>query len=98
MLYGLLVTLYIFVSIFLILFILIQKGKGSMGLGSFGGSSQMLFGGSGGQDFFQKITWLLAAIFMVGSLTLSFMKSHQSKTFGSIRTGETQLEMPFPTE
>ena len=51
-----------------------------MGLGSFGGSSQMLFGGSGGQDLFQKITWFLVAIFMSGSLILTLMKSSSSRT------------------
>ncbi len=49
-----------------------------MGLGSLGGSSQMLFGGSGGQDLFQKITWFLVAIFMSGSLVLTLMKSSSS--------------------
>ncbi|MFH0898704.1 MAG: preprotein translocase subunit SecG, partial [bacterium] len=40
---------FILVCIFLALFILIQPGKGDMGLGSLGGGSQMLFGGSGGR-------------------------------------------------
>jgi len=75
MLLGLLITLFTFVCFLLILMILIQQGKGSMGLGSLGGGTQMLFGGSGGQDIFQKITWILGAIFMVGSLVLALMKS-----------------------
>ena len=48
-----------------------------MGLGNMGGGAQMLFGGSGGQDLFQKITWILGTIFMAGSLILALMKSHQ---------------------
>lgn len=79
-LYGLLVTLYVFVCVILILLILVQKGKGSMGLGSFGGGSQMLFGGSGGQDMFQKITWGLGAVFLFGSLVLAMMKASQTST------------------
>lgn len=59
----------------MILIILIQQGKGNMGLGNLGGGAQMLFGGSGGQDVFQKITWILATIFMAGSLLLALMKS-----------------------
>lgn len=46
-----------------------------MGLGSLGGGAQMLFGGSGGQDLFQKITWVLGSIFMGLSLILALMKS-----------------------
>jgi protein translocase SecG subunit len=70
----------LFVCILLVLIILIQKGKSSIGLGSLSGSSQMLFGGSTGQDIFQKITWVLGAIFLCGSLFLSLMKSQQGRT------------------
>jgi preprotein translocase subunit SecG len=76
MLYGFLITTFTISCILLILLVLIQKGKGSMGIGSMGGGTQMLFGGSGGQDFFQKATWVLGAIFMGGSLVLGLMKSH----------------------
>lgn len=76
-LYGILVTFFILVCLLLILLILVQKGKGSMGLGNFGGGTQMLFGGSGGQDLFQKITWALGTIFMFGSLGLALLKSHE---------------------
>lgn len=75
MLFGFLITLFTFVCFLLVLIILVQQGKGSMGLGSLGGGTQMLFGGSGGQDIFQKITWVLGAIFMIGSLVLAIMKS-----------------------
>jgi len=75
MLYGLLITLFIILCIFLVLIILVQKSKGSIGIGSMGGSSQLIFGGSGGQDFFQKATWVLGALFMAGSLVLALMKS-----------------------
>ncbi|MDZ4154146.1 preprotein translocase subunit SecG, partial [Methylicorpusculum sp.] len=77
MLYGLLITLFVFSCILLMLMILIQKGKGSMGLGGLGGGTQLLFGGSGGQELFQKITWILATIFLCGSLILAIMKTSQ---------------------
>ena len=64
MLIGLLTTLLIIDGLFLVLFVLIQKGKGNMGLGALGGGAQTLFGGSGGQDLFQKITWVLGGIFI----------------------------------
>ncbi len=74
MLYGILLTLFVAICPLLILLILIQKGKSSMGLGNLGGGSQMLFGGSGGQDIMQKVTWTLGALFMAGSLVLAKMK------------------------
>lgn len=78
MIYGLLLTMFIAICLFLILIILIQQGKGNMGIGNLGGGAQMLFGGSGGQDVFQKITWVLGVLFMVGSLFLSLMRSSGS--------------------
>ena len=52
-----------------------------MGIGSIGGGTQMIFGGSGGQDIFQKTTWILGGLFMAGSLILALMKSHQAEEF-----------------
>lgn len=75
MLYSILVGLFVFVCLFLVLIVLIQPGKGNMGLGSIGGGNQMLFGGSGGQDIFQKTTWILGSIFMGGSLLLSITRA-----------------------
>ena len=80
MLYGLLVTLYVFICFLLVAVILVQKSKGSVGLGGLGGGAQALFGGSGGQDVFQKATWILGAIFIAGSLGLAIMKTKKGTT------------------
>ncbi len=69
-------TLFIILCFFLSIFILIQQGKGDLGLGSMSGS-QMLFGGSGGQDFFEKATWIMGAVFMFGALGLAILKSKE---------------------
>lgn len=91
-LYYLLVTLFVILCFFLAMIILLQKGKGSLGLGYLGGSTQMLFGGSGGQDLFQKITWIMGGLFMVGSLVLAIMKS---SAHNSINIPQ---QTSFPTE
>lgn len=78
MLFGILATAFVILSFTLILLIMLQKGKGSLGLGTMGGGNQMLFGGSGGQDFFQKATWVLLTLLMAGSLGLSLMKSRSA--------------------
>lgn len=67
-------VLYSLMCCMIIFLVLVQKGKGNMGLGSMGGGNQMLFGSSGGQDIFQKLTWILCALLLVGSLTLSVLK------------------------
>jgi preprotein translocase subunit SecG len=76
--YTLLMVLFIILCFFLALFILIQQGKGDLGLGSMGGG-QMLFGGSGGQGFFEKATWIMGAIFIFGSLGLAILKSKEHR-------------------
>lgn len=77
MLVGFLTFLFVLVALFLGLFVLIQQGKGDMGMGSLSGSTQMLFGGSGGQTFFEKTTWILGSIFILGALGLSVLKSRE---------------------
>lgn len=96
MFYGFLLTLFILLCFFLIAIILVQKGKGSAGLGSLGGGTQMLFGGSGGQDLFQKMTWILGAIFMAGSLLLVVVGSSGSQMAAPQRAPMQQA--PIQTE
>jgi len=95
MLYGFLLTLYTINCLFLVLIILMQKGKSSLGLGGLGGGAQMLFGGSGGQDIFQKITWVLGIIFMTGALILSLMKSTEYKKFKYVSQNKIILPAPI---
>jgi preprotein translocase subunit SecG len=98
MLYGFLVGMYIFISILLALLILIQKGKSNMGLGNLGGGTQMLFGGSGGQDIFQKSKWILGALFMGGSLILAIMKTKEAKQFSYNLQSTAPSETRNPSE
>lgn len=81
MLFGFLVFLFTIVCVLLTLLILLQKSKSSLGIGYTGGQAQNLFGGSGGQELFQKITWGLGAIFMAGSLMLAIMKKPAESEF-----------------
>ena len=84
MLYGLLLSIFVMISGLLIIIILLQQGKGGLGLGAIGSTSQMIFGGSGGQDVFQKATWILGALFMSGSLLLALMKTRQLEEGGVV--------------
>ena len=99
MLFSLLVGIYAFVCFLLVLLILIQRGKGSMGIGNLGGGAQMLFGGSGGQDLFQKITWGLGVIFVGGSLCLSMLKTQSYQTSRYLPSAQTYVfESPVPMD
>lgn len=104
MLYGFLLTLYLINCFFLVLIILMQKGKGGLGLGGLGGGAQMIFGGGGGQDLFQKTTWVLGTIFISGAMLLSLMKSSEHKKFRYLAPNKTithqaaQQDTPASTE
>lgn len=75
---AIITVLFVLLAIFLSFTILIQQGKGEIGLTSgVSQSSQLLFGGSGGATFFEKLTWFLGALFIAGSLLLSL---YQTKT------------------
>jgi protein translocase SecG subunit len=74
---------------------MIQQGKSSTGFGAFGSSSQMLFGGSGGQDILQKITWVLGALFMVGSLVLSLARTNLQESAGYLTPKAEERTLPF---
>jgi len=74
-------TLFVILCFLLIGLILIQRSKSSLGIsGAFGSGAQSFFGGSGGQDFFQKATWWFIACFMGGSLGLALLKYRSANT------------------
>ncbi len=68
---------YGFLCLFTILLVLIQRGKGNMGLGNTGGGNQAIFGSSGGQDIFQKTTWFCLILLLSGSLILALARGQR---------------------
>ncbi|MBF0330048.1 MAG: preprotein translocase subunit SecG [Nitrospirae bacterium] len=70
-----LMILHIIASVFLILVVLVQGGKGADIGAAFGGSSQTLFGSRGAATFLSKMTTIAAVIFMLTSLTLTMATS-----------------------
>lgn len=67
-------VLHLVVCVILVLVVLLQSGKDG-GIGAMaGGSSQTVFGSSGGANFFTRFTAVVAAIFMVTSLGLTITK------------------------
>ncbi|PJZ70209.1 preprotein translocase subunit SecG [Leptospira perolatii] len=74
---GTILVLFIFVSLFLILLVLIQTGKGGMGGVLGGGASQSVFGSSTA-DVLTKATRVTAVLFLALSLILSFLFAKNS--------------------
>jgi preprotein translocase subunit SecG len=66
---------HVLVCLFLILVVLAQQGKGQDLASAFGGAgSQTAFGARGTATLLSKITAGAAAVFMITSLTLSYLR------------------------
>lgn len=70
-----LIIIHILTCLFLILVVLLQSGKGAEIGAAFGGSSHTLFGSRGAATFLNKVTTVLAVVFMLTSLTLTLVTS-----------------------
>ncbi len=72
--------LHVMVCAILILVVLLQAGKGANMGAAFGGSSQTVFGSGGAGTFLGKLTTIVAAVFMLTSLTLSYFSVARSSS------------------
>src|SRR5258706_11370097 len=73
----LLTILHVIVCLFLMLTVLMQSGKrGGMGAAFGGGNAATVFGGSGASSFLRRLTAGAASIFMITSMVLAFIASH----------------------
>jgi preprotein translocase subunit SecG len=72
------IVLHVICTLFLILVILLQTGKGAaMGSGLGAGSSQNMFGSSGAGNFLTKMTTAIATLFMITSLSLGILSTQE---------------------
>src|SRR6187399_3203784 len=82
MLNGLLMTLLLLTSVFLILLVLIQRGRGGGLAGAFGGmGGQSAFGTKAG-DLFTRITIIVAAVWIVLSVAAIKTLNRSQSVFG----------------
>src|ERR1041385_688560 len=70
---------HVIVSVFLMLTVLLQSGKGGgMGAAFGGGNAATVFGGSGASSFLRRLTAGAGTLFMVTSMLLAFLASHNA--------------------
>jgi preprotein translocase subunit SecG len=83
-----LTAIQVLVALVLILVVLLQSAKGTDLAGAFGGmGSQTAFGPRGTTNFLSRTTTVLAAIFMVSSLSLAVL-SNRVRHSNSVLSGE----------
>lgn len=96
-----LTVLFIILCILIIILVLLQSDK-SAGMGLLGGGSQSTFGSSTA-DVITKITAVMVALFMLGSLGLAILKSPKKVEIGKDKNkAEVQTQVlnkePRPVE
>ena len=76
--------------------VLIQHGKGAdMGAAFGSGSSGSLFGASGSANFLSRTTAVLAGVFFLGTLALTFLGSyHPTESAGLLGTAASAPAQP----
>ena len=88
----LLVIIHVLISIFLILVVLVQQGKGADLAGAFGGGgSQTAFGARGATTLLHKLTTGFFIAFVVTSLSLAIL---QARPRSSVMSGTPSAPAP----
>ncbi len=90
---GILLILQFLLAISITAIVLLQKSS-SIGLGAYSGSNESLFGAKGPAGFLAKLTFGLGLLFVINTITLSYLYVQDSKS--SILDGATIPTIPAP--
>jgi preprotein translocase subunit SecG len=83
-----LVVLHVIISIFLILVVLVQQGKGADLAGAFGGGgSQTAFGARGATTLLHKLTTTFFILFVITSMAMAVLQARPRSSVMSGRSG-----------
>ncbi|HXH90634.1 MAG TPA: preprotein translocase subunit SecG [Thermoanaerobaculia bacterium] len=91
-----LVVLHVLISLFLILVVLLQQGKGADLAGAFGGGgSQTAFGARGATTLLHKLTTAFFVLFVITSLSLAIL---QARPRSSVMSGSAPSAPAAPAK
>ena len=77
--------------------VLLQHGKGAdMGAAFGSGSSGSLFGSSGSANFLSRTTAVLAAVFFLTSMGLTYVTGHKPQASSVMDSHKTEQPVPWP--
>lgn len=93
--FSLILVVHVIVGLAVIVFVLLQHGKGAdVGASFGGGASGSLFGASGSANFLSRTTAILATLFFMTSLTLTYLASHRTGAASSVLDTMTEQSVP----
>jgi preprotein translocase subunit SecG len=99
--FAFLIVIHVIISGGLILVVLMQSSKGEGLAGAFGGGglSGAVFGGRGAATFLSKATTVLAILFMVSCIVLTFVaRGRATGQVGESAVTRMATEQPQPTQ
>jgi len=77
--------------------VLMQHGKGAdMGAAFGSGASGSLFGSSGSANFLSRATAVLASVFFITSMGLTYISSHKAKPVGLMESHKEAIQPLAP--
>jgi preprotein translocase subunit SecG len=95
MLQSAVLVLHVLAAIAVCGFVLLQHGKGAdMGAAFGGGSSGSLFGAAGSANFLSRSTAVLATVFFLTSVALTWFGSQQGAPQGLMEKGVMERTLP----
>jgi len=94
----LLIVLHVIVCFILILVVLLQAGRGASMGAAFGGASQTIFGATGAGTFLGKMTTVIAVVFMLTTLSLSYFSSGKTSSVVKGYTPPKAAEQTVPKQ
>jgi len=95
MLETLLLVLHLLVAVSICGFVLLQHGKGAdMGAAFGSGSSGSVFGAAGSANFLSRTTAILAAVFFLSSLGLTWFATSRGVSTGVMQQGIVEKMAP----
>ncbi len=91
----LLLIIHVLAAVGLVVFVLLQHGKGADAGAAFGsGASSTVFGARGSANFLTRTTAILATIFFATSLSLAYFSGQAARSSGSV----TDISVPVTSE
>ena len=99
--FSIVLGIHVTAALGIIGFVLIQHGKGADAGAAFGSGasgSASLFGASGSANFLSRTTAILALVFFVTSLSLTYFASHRVKTTSVLDSLKSQPAAAKPAE
>ena len=87
----LVLILHVLSGIGIVALVLLQHGKGAdVGAAFGGGASGSLFGATGSANFLSRATAILATLFFVTSLGLTYLATHKTDSKGVMERSKTE--------